>query len=249
MKNFIQKSTVFLCISLITATANAENYFNVEGTKWIVETNNFYSENPVSTTTYSLEGRVEVAGHDCLKYLCDGTFLYYVYTEGDKVYCIRPNAEEESLLIYDFGMEPGDTETFDIVCRTYNDKQDPHTTQQCTDLGQITSCGHTYEVMFMREQEQEDEGYIPSQWIKGIGGIKLFNGDFANWGNEMVGAMSVLRSVEVNGETIFQKDDCVVGIKGTSAEEATVSYNLNGTVQRHSSQGLMVRNGSVIWVK
>lgn len=180
------------------------NAFGIDGTRWnVVITSDYSAEPEIHHVTYSLEGRATVAGRDCLQYLYDGHLLYYVYTEGDKVYCIRPNNPEESLLVYDFGIKEGETVTLDIVSQYFNDKFDPHSYQQCTQISQIESCGHTYELMKMVELGEGDD---PGYWLKGIGGTSMFACDFANWGYSLIGVGSVLASVEVNGETIYRRN-------------------------------------------
>lgn len=243
MKKTIVLSAILLATNAATIT-HAENYFGVEGTRWNVETVAFYGDEPeFYHDTYSLEGQATIAGHECLQYLLNGNLLYYVYTEGDKVYCIRPNNPEESLLVYDFGIAVGETATFDIVAQGFNYNFDPHSTQQCTQIAQLTSCGHVYEQMKMIET---DYNTTPGYWLKGIGGITLFAGDFANWGYDLDGLNSVLASVEVNGETIYSKDDTVVGISDLNIHDTATSYNLDGTIQTQPAKGLTIHNGRVV---
>lgn len=241
-----------LCISLFASSvaslsAQSLNYFGVEGTKWIVS--GVYAESMDEwierDIVYSLEGSATVGGHDCLKYHRDGVFLYYVYTEGDKVYCIRPDKEDESLLIYDFGLQVGDDICLDIVSQHFNTSFDPHSYQHCIDAYDITSCGYDYEVMVMTEDYDLPFG---NQCVKGIGSIDMFVGDFGNWGYDLCGASNYLSSVEVNGETIFSVSD-IVDLNSVATPNDGVTYQLNGTIQHHPHPGLSISNGRVVWRK
>lgn len=239
------KKTIVMSIALLAAnlaaTAHAENYFGVEGTRWTVETSSFITEEPmISYRVYSLEGKATVSGHECLKYLRDGKLAYYVFTEGDKVYCIRPDKEDEILLIYDFGMEVGDVATFDIPSAwSYN-------TQRCEEITLLTSCGHTYEQMRMCDlgSSMQDE-WGQGLWLKGIGGITLFFGDFANWDYDAIGVSSYLTTVEVNGEIIYDANDTTVSIQNVIQSTPDNAYRLDGTPQTQPTHGLSIRNGKV----
>lgn len=246
MKKAIVMSIALLAANL-AATAHAENYFGVEGTRWTVRTASFITDEPViSYRVYSLEGKATVSGHECLKYLRDGKLAYYVFTEGDKVYCIRPNKEDEILLIYDFGMEVGDVATFDIASAKSGDNYDPFTNQRCEEITLLTSCGHTYELMRMSDlgstmQEEWEQGL----WLKGIGGITLFLADFANWGYDSIGLNSYLTTVEVNGEIIYDANDTTVSIQNVIQSTPDKAYRLDGTPQHQPTHGLSIRNGKV----
>ncbi len=200
--------------------ANAE-YTNrfVNGTKWEVSYSSCEPGSETTYSTFSLEEEQTIAGHRCWKYYRDGEMLCYVYTEGDKVYGIRPDAqledqgaEAESLLIYDFGLTVGDTVCVAVFKDYYYGESDRHSKQVCVGEGLITSCGRTYEYLEMKEVFEgfEDLPLRTNYWVKGLGGILSIRSDFANWGYDMDGGGGWIESITSYNNTLYSNEDKVV---------------------------------------
>ena len=185
------KHILLLMLFCLPCSIFALNWFDVCGSTWTVSISSCEPDDPISYSQYSIGESATISGHDCKEYLCNGEMLYYVYTEGEKVYCIRPGAEDEGLLLYDFGLNVGDEITVDIVCRSFNTSFDPHSRQICVGSGIISSCGHTYEYLEMCElydgETEPNDFSWHGIWIKGLGGTNFLGGEFANWGYDLVG--------------------------------------------------------------
>lgn len=220
----------------ILTVANAEytNYF-VKGTEWTVVYSSCEPGSAVSHSTYSLEGKKTIAGHRCSQYCRDGEMLYYIYTEGDKVYVIRPEAEDESLLIYDFGLTIGDTVCVNVFKDYYYGDKDRHSRQICVGKGLITSCDRTYEYLEMEEiyEGYEDLFHITNYWIKGLGGIYSFRSDFANWAYDSDGGGGRIETITSYNNTLYSIDDMkIVARQATPPRKAEV---LDATITAESA--------------
>ncbi len=209
MRRLVSLLLSFCCLTV--ANAEYTNYF-VKGTEWTVVYTPCEPDEENAYSTYSLEGELTIAGHSCSQYYHNGKLLCYVYTEGDKVYGIRPGAEDESLLIYDFGLNVGDTIRVDVVKDRYYGEEDRHSKQVCVGEGLLTSSGHIYEYLEMVEiYDGYGDSYPATNfWIKGLGGIWDIYSDFANWGYDMIGGGADIDSITSNGNTVYHWKDRTV---------------------------------------
>lgn len=191
--------------------------FFSEDSKWEVLTYDTYTPQEV-LIRYELKGRVQVAGHDCLKYYkiiteptLKETFMGYVFVEREQVFYLFTETDGDPMLIYDFGLNIDDRiTTYEVQDPRYSGYS-PLSLQMCVGIGQVTSCGHTFEYLEMCELlsngSEPDFAHHHGQWIKGLGGLNFMNGIFGNCRYNNDGGSSVLQSVIVNGETVYSCDD------------------------------------------
>ena len=213
MKTFGKSLFLFLSCAFIE-TLPAQEPVNVfrEGTVWVTEYTSLYDPD-IEYEIMSIEGEEQVGERLCMN-LWRGTSgggkqLYaYLYTEGEKVFFIRPEDTTQSYLFYDFGMESGQkVAVVPFVKDIQNYWEEEHFYQRSDESYELQNCGYTYTVMNMKECHDQYEGdtdpwVSTHKWIKGIGST---NGLLRNcgWG-DMAGAPSgLLTNVIVDGETIY----------------------------------------------
>lgn len=158
---------------------------------------------------------VNIDGYDALKMYCEyesipdsKTLLYYVRTEGDKVFFRLPDDDSGTwYLMYDFGLVTG--EGCYLYCPLYTDKENNN-----TPLKDYFKCiswtkDETSGIYFMDAEEYEDNtctGLILDgpRWFDGISSVR---GISSNIGLGMRSG-SISRLIEVkNGDHVFYSYD------------------------------------------
>lgn len=185
------------------------------GTEWITKITTPGNPKKELIQIEKLDGMVNIDGYDALKMYCEyesipdsKTLLYYVRTEGDKVFFRLPDDDSGAwYLMYDFGLVAG--EGCYLYCPLYTDKENNNTPLKdyikCTSWTKDATSG----IYFMDAEEYEDNtcsGLILDgpRWFDGISSIR---GISSNIGLGMRSG-SISRLIEVrNGDRVFYSDN------------------------------------------
>lgn len=229
------------------------------GTEWITKiTTPGYPQKDLIKIE-KLDGMVNIDGYDALKMYCEyesipdsKTLLYYVRTEGDKVFFRLPDDDSGTwYLMYDFGLVVG--EGCYLYCPLYTDKENNN-----TPLKDYFKCiswtkDETSGIYFMDAEEYEDNtctGFILDgpRWFDGISSIR---GISSNIGLGMrAGSFSQLIEVR-NGDRVFYSDNTTSISKVSNAplryRVDGLNINLSGTeagdkIQVYYTSGALLGN-------
>ena len=251
------KQIALLCLVLLLGAmpmfAQSDIYF-VQGAEWTFNVSSIYA--PDYLMKHILDGKAQIGDKECTTLWTDNEddlgmkkLKGYISTEGERVYYHQSEEDVEGSLLYDFGLEIGDTI---IVPALYTDWD---IIMKCVGMKTVVSCGRTYDVQLMATMNPEAiETLDLGQWFYGIGEID-YDSEYGNWGHGFgtVGTNSkVLQQVTVNGETIYDIKD-VQTIATIALPSITVpvspSYRLDGTLLQSPVKGLSIRNGRIVWNK
>ena len=162
-----------------------------------------------------LDGMVNIDGYDALKMYCEyenipdsKTLLYYVRTEGDKVFFRLPDDDSGTwYLMYDFGLVAG--EGCYLYCPLYTDKENNNTPLKdyfkCTSWTKDETSG----IYIMEAEEYEDNtcSGLTLDYMKWFDGVSSVRGISSNIGLGMIsGSFSQLIEVK-NGDRVFYSDN------------------------------------------
>ena len=226
------------------ACAVAQNYF-VEGTVW--EYDMVSSETPdyePVPCVCTLAEPCVVEGRECLKLFGvrddkSLVFMSYISVDGDKVYFLKDLASAQWVLMYDFGVEVGETITVDM----YRDLAETYVgwdgVLTCLEKS-AASYGGNGGMVF------DCDSYCKVKWIKGIGSV---SGPTLNLAEMIDGYGGRLRRVTSGGRVVFEDtsgisdavDDSVivvravdggVSVSGASAGVPVTIYGMDGGVVR-----------------
>lgn len=229
------------------------------GTEWITKiTTPGYPQKELIQKE-KLDGMVNIDGYDALKMYCEyesipdsKTLLYYVRTEGDKVFFRLPDDDSGTwYLMYDFGLVVG--EGCYLYCPLYTDKENNN-----TPLKDYFKCiswtkDETSGIYFMDAEEYEDNtctGFILDgpRWFDGISSIR---GISSNIGLGMrAGSFPQLIEVK-NGDRVFYSDNTTSISKVSNAplryRVDGLNINLSGTevsdkIQVYYTNGALLGN-------
>ena len=206
-----------------------------------------------------LDGMVNIDGYDALKMYCEyesipdsKTLLYYVRTEGDKVFFRLPDDDSGTwYLMYDFGLVTG--EGCYLYCPLYTDKENNN-----TPLKDYFKCiswtkDETSGIYIMDAEEYEDNtctGLILDgpRWFDGISSIR---GISSNIGLGMrAGSFPQLIEVK-NGDRVFYSDNTtsISKVSNTPLRYRVdgLNINLSGTevgdnIQVYYTSGALLGN-------
>lgn len=206
-----------------------------------------------------LDGMVNIDGYDALKMYCEyesipdsKTLLYYVRTEGDKVFFRLPDDDSGTwYLMYDFGLVTG--EGCYLYCPLYTDEENNNTPLKdyfkCINWTKDETSG----IYFMDAEEYEDNtctGLILDgpRWFDGISSIR---GISSNIGLGMrSGSFPQLIEVK-NGDRVFYSDNTTSISKVSNAplryRVDGLNINLSGTevsdkIQVYYTSGALLGN-------
>ena len=215
------------------------------GTEWKMMIRSIEYQPKTSFEISKLDGMVNINGYDAFKMYCEyenkpdsKTLLYYVRTEGDKVFFKLPDDDsEEWYLMYDFGLAVGEG------CYIYNPtftisfKKLYKTYLKCISITKDETSDNT----IMRMEEYKDDTFEllrgEGKWIKGISSTLGIN---YNTGFGMTGG--VFRLIEVkNGNHVFYSYDTssISQVSHTTPLRYRVdghNINLSGTEVRDNIQ-------------
>lgn len=167
-----------------------------EGKTWIVDSYQYFV--PLATwevATWKLQGDSTINGRKCMKLYCNNSYMGAAYDEEEKTYFI-PRGKEEAVLLYDFGLQKGETTQVysngtagdgkhvaevmvrDVSSRAYGKREFCYVNFE--KVGNIKGCG----------------------WIEGIGSCQ---DPLTPWfDTDLVGGVSRgLRCCAVNGEMLY----------------------------------------------
>lgn len=229
------------------------------GTEWITKiTTPGYPQKDLIKIE-KLDGMVNIDGYDALKMYCEyesipdsKTLLYYVRTEGDKVFFRLPDDDSGTwYLMYDFGLVVG--EGCYLYCPLYTDKENNNTPLKdyikCTSWTKDATSG----IYFMDAEEYEDNtcsGLILDgpRWFDGISSIR---GISSNIGLGMrAGSFPQLIEVK-NGDRVFYSDNTtsISKVSNTPLRYRVdgLNINLSGTeagdnIQVYYTSGALLGN-------
>ena len=185
------------------------------GTEWITKITTPGNPQTELIKIEKLDGMVNIDGYDALKMYCEyesipdsKTLLYYVRTEGDKVFFRLPDDDSGTwYLMYDFGLVVG--EGCYLYCPLYTDKENNN-----TPLKDYVKCiswtkGETSDIYIMDAEEYEDNtcSGLTLDGIRWFDGISSVRGISSNIGLGMISG-SFSRLIEVkNGDRVFYSDN------------------------------------------
>ena len=185
------------------------------GTEWITKITTPGNPQTELIKIEKLDGMVTIDGYDALKMYCEyesipdsKTLLYYVRTEGDKVFFRLPDDDSgKGYLMYDFGLVVG--EGCYLYCPLYTDKENNN-----TPLKDYVKCiswtkGETSDIYIMDAEEYEDNtcSGLTLDGIRWFDGISSVRGISSNIGLGMISG-SFSRLIEVkNGDRVFYSDN------------------------------------------
>ena len=229
------------------------------GTEWITKiTTPGYPQTELIKIE-KLDGMVNIDGYDALKMYCEyenkpdsKTLLYYVRTEGDKVFFRLPDDDSGKwYLMYDFGLVAG--EGCYLYSPLYTDKENNN-----TPLKDYVKCiswtkGETSDIYIMDAEEYEDNTCSgltldEPRWLDGISSTR---GISSNIGLGMRSG-SISRLIEVkNGDRVFYSDNTTSISKVSNAplryRVDGLNINLSGTevsdkIQVYYTSGALLGN-------
>lgn len=228
------------------------------GTEWITKiTTPGYPQKDLIKIE-KLDGMVNIDGYDALKMYCEyesipdsKTLLYYVRTEGDKVFFRLPDDDSGTwYLMYDFGLVTG--EGCYLYCPLYTDKENNN-----TPLKDYFKCiswtkDETSGIYFMDAEEYEDNtctGFLDGpRWFDGISSVR---GISSNIGLGMrAGSFPQLIEVK-NGDHVFYSDNTtsISKVSNTPLRYRVdgLNINLSGTevsdkIQVYYTNGALLGN-------
>ena len=185
------------------------------GTEWITKITTPGNPQTELIKIEKLDGMVNIDGYNALKMYCEyesipdsKTLLYYVRTEGDKVFFRLPDDDSGTwYLMYDFGLVAG--EGCYLYCPLYTDKENDN-----TPLKDYVKCiswtkGETSDIYIMDAEEYEDNtcSGLTLDGIRWFDGISSVRGISSNIGLGMISG-SFSRLIEVkNGDRVFYSDN------------------------------------------
>lgn len=246
MKNFMKQFITILML-VMTLGSSAANYFT-EGTEWKVRFWTSYPYEPMPyNVIYSLENPSTVAGHECLELysMTEGDPaskqpVCLLRPDGDKVYMLSDGPEPRWDLIYDFGLQPGETARirWTITPERWGFVECREITTHDVFKG--------FPVIITEEycDELPDLSMRTGIWLIGIGGS---GGPLNNvlW-DLCGGGESALQSVTVNGEEIFISNLAIdTAERDQNAQTAPAKYfDIQGRPASPDKPGIYIRKAA-----
>ena len=229
------------------------------GTEWITKITTPGNPQTELIKIEKLDGMVTIDGYDALKMYCEyesipdsKTLLYYVRTEGDKVFFRLPDDDSGTwYLMYDFGLVAG--EGCYLYSPLYTDKENNN-----TPLKDYIKCiswtkDETSGIHIMDAEEYEDNtcSGLTLDGIRWFDGISSVRGISSNIGLGMIsGSFPQLLEVK-NGERVFYSDNTTSISKVSNAplryRVDGLNINLSGTevsdnIQVYYTNGALLGN-------
>lgn len=229
------------------------------GTEWITKITTPGNPQTELIKIDKLDGMVNIDGYDALKMYCEyesipdsKTLLYYVRTEGDKVFFRLPDDDSGTwYLMYDFGLVAG--EGCYLYSPLYTDKENNN-----TPLKDYIKCiswtkDETSGIYIMDAEEYEDNtcSGLTLDGIRWFDGISSVRGISSNIGLGMIsGSFPQLLEVK-NGERVFYSDNTTSISKVSNAplryRVDGLNINLSGTevsdkIQVYYTSGALLGN-------
>lgn len=229
------------------------------GTEWITKITTPGNPQTELIKIEKLDGMVNIDGYDALKMYCEyenksdsKTLLYYVRTEGDKVFFRLPDDDSGTwYLMYDFGLVAG--EGCYLYCPLYTDKENNN-----TPLKDYVKCiswtkGETSDIYIMDAEEYEDNtcSGLTLDGPRWLDGISSTRGISSNIGLGMIsGSFPQLLEVK-NGDRVFYSDNTtsISKVSNTPLRYRVdgLNINLSGTevsdnIQVYYTNGALLGN-------
>lgn len=251
------KKFLLLSMLLISAVAsNAQNYV-VAGTEWITR---YYvlsgnGESYLQYCTLQESSNPDAPGLELWRSYenesSEPVLIAYIKSEDEKVWCMKPDMSEW-FLMYDFGMQTGNSETFYSVWAANNEMV--QSTMEC--VGIVENNPEFQGFTSMKMVDEGEEVSYSDYWLKGIGSLKGFI--YNNWFGSVAGdVIHVLVEVRHNGEVIYSNPAGVENIETDassvkSSDPLASVYDLTGRVvgkqtdMKALPSGIYISNGKKI---
>lgn len=255
MKTNLILSFALLCTVASTPICSAQAEINAfkQGSVWI-ETHQSMYEPGICVYTYTIDGECEINGRTCMQLwrkvtesdveLSSGLYTY-LYTEGDKVFFVPTDNTEASYLMYDFGMNQGETtEVVDFENYRQHGNSD-YLAWTNVETSKISSCGNELDRIKIVSPSWGDETWHnDAYWIKGIGYELSLVGNISYI--DAIGMGSITNVVMVDGEVVYRSDASEpCAIESVQTDEPAMRYNLDGSRARNA-HGICIENHRVV---
>lgn len=251
---------IFVLIStLISAsfsTAQAEINAFKQGTVWTEIHESMYDPD-YTIYTFTIDGECELNGRNCMQlwkevssssgYEDPKIICTYLFTEGDKVYFVPTYNTDTCFLMYDFGIEVGESVEVVDCWDNISYRADKYSKWTNQEISNITSCGNTFRRIEIKTADGEpDNVYGSGYWIKGIGEAISVVANISYI--DVVGLGRITNIVTVDGEEVFRSDSIgPCAIESVTAEDSAVRFNLNGMrVSSSDKTGFRIENRRVV---
>lgn len=156
----------------------------VNGTKWYQSFFPAPDGEPKPEETYIeyyLDGETEMLGHKCLKLwrldspeASERVFVTYVRAEGEKVFFLYGEKATDWDLMYDFGLQVGESCTVTYPNSQWDDTNSAHPYKiKCTEIRPSVDYPGMEEILFVYDNGNDsiEKTYPDAIWIKGVGSI------------------------------------------------------------------------------
>lgn len=250
------KSLAIIALSAMTAlTANCQLHFK-DGMEW--KTLLSGTTEPIPTTaleTVTLEGDTTVNGFKAMKMYVQTVSETHnsgkelaapIRTEGEKVYFYHDSEPPEWLLLYDFGLKPGEG-CYVHYLPTGSNKIPFRSYVKCVSLGKDEDSG--WDTIVLEEYKTDACEGIPAHgtWLKGLGSENgvLWNSSFESDG----ASATLLLEASFDGKVIYKKKNAgisEVADTGLCIQadglDVTVSGADGETIALYSDNGTLTGN-------
>lgn len=210
------KKYAIIALSAMTAmTANCHLYFK-NGVEWKTEILGIPDGHlRKSIETVTLEGDTTVDGFKAVKMYVQADSENHdsrkelaaaIRTEGEKVYFFHDSETPEWLLMYDFGLKPGEG-SYVHYLPTGSNKIPFRSYMKCMSLGKDEDSG--WDTMTLEEYETDscERNLGPGVWLKGLGAKQ---GVLGNSCFNCAGRASVLLEASLDGTVIYKNKNAGV---------------------------------------
>lgn len=249
----MRKATFIMMLMAVSLNISATDCFK-DGTQWICEASGTQTPEPTITRyVLFIEGDTLINDKSYMKLYRAGdetpedkTLANCLRKEGDRIYFLPYRGATEEVLMYDFGMQVGESAEIGLMPYYWTETSKAvMTTVKCTGYSSVSLNGQEYEVMELEEYSDDGYNFGNGQWIKGMSSTKGLDGN----GYFMVeGGSSRLLKVIVDGETVYDAEpladiEMTATPEGGDAEE--IRYKLDGTIFDESDTGFYIQNGRI----
>ena len=249
----MRKTIFMMMLAAVSLNVFATDCFK-DGTQWVCEAFGTHTPEPTITKyVLFIEGDTLINDKSYMKLyrasdetLADKALANCLRKDGDRIYFLPYRGAEEEVLMYDFGLQIGESAEIGLMPYYWTESSKAvMTTVKCTGYSSVSSNEQKYEVMELEEYRDDGYNFGNGQWIKGMSSTKGLDGN----GYFMVeGGTSRLLKVIVGGETIYDAEP-LADMEMTVVPEATdtqdIRYKLDGTVFDENDTGFYIQNGKI----
>lgn len=257
MKPNLLFSIVALCAFFASSVCFAQNEVNAfkQGSVWTELRKSIYEPDTV-VYTYTIDGECNIKGRSCMQLwqevtksgdMLSSKLYTYLFTEGDKVYFVPTNNTDTCYLMYDFGLEVGETvDAVDFVLYLQHGIDYSYGWKNIA-INNVNSCGNVFKRLEIVPEDYAPDNLCDSgYWIKGIGNSLSVAAGVGYIG--AVGVGSITNIVTVDGEVVFRSDAMEpCSIEEVKTDDSAGCYTLDGMkVNSANRHGFCICNGKII---